>query len=227
MKIAKTRLQQIIKEEVAAIREEENLANELRDDMEELMRSGLFSKADRKDKMLARKKIYSALKRTRFYGGENTFYEEMLDAALGGHGSDLQQRLADAAGMDVVDWAEKLSAWATGGGDFDDDDDYLQENKIEEGSVSASMPSEGLEEFKEHQMMAVADYFQFDQDELDALTKAVRSKDYANVVKRIQKLMHQAYARLSDKEKRNPYKAYSVYLAPHILELIGAPREEY
>ena len=94
----------------------------------------------------------------------------------------------------------------------------------EEGSP---MPSEGLEEFMEHQMIAVADYFQFDQDELDALTKAVRSKDYANVVKRIQKLMHQAYARLSDKEKRNPYKAYSVHLAPHILELIGAPREEY
>ena len=97
----------------------------------------------------------------------------------------------------------------------------------EEGSDPAPMPPEGLEEFMEHQMMAVADYFQFDQDELDALTKAVRSKDYAKVVKRIQKLMHQAYARLSDKEKRNPYKAYSVYLAPHILELIGAPREEY
>ena len=123
MKLTKARLQQIIKEEVAAIREEESLANELRDDMEELMRSGLFSKADRKDKMLARKKIYSVLKRTRLYGGENTFYEEMLDDALGGHGSDLQQRLADAAGMDVVDWAEKLSAWATGGGDFDDDYD--------------------------------------------------------------------------------------------------------
>jgi DNA gyrase/topoisomerase IV subunit A len=123
MKISKTRLQQIIKEEISAIREEENLANELRDDMEELMRSGLFSKADRKDKMLARRKIYSVLKRTRLYGGENTFYEEMLDDALGGHGSDLQQRLADAAGMDVVDWAEKLSAWATGGGDFDDDYD--------------------------------------------------------------------------------------------------------
>ena len=122
MKITKARLQQIIKEEISAIREEENLANELRDDMEELMRSGLFSKADRKDKMFARKKIYSALKRTRLYGGENTFYEEMLDDALGGHGSDLQQRLAGAAGMDVVDWAEKLSAWATGGGDFDDDD---------------------------------------------------------------------------------------------------------
>ena len=226
MKITKTRLQQIIKEEVAAIREEENLANELRDDMEELMRSGLFSKADRKDKMLARRKIYSVLKRTRLYGGENTFYEEMLDDALGGHGSDLQQRLADAAGMDVVDWAEKLSAWATGGGDFDDDYD-LQENKIEEGSGPSAMPPEGLEEFMEHQMIAVADYFQFDQDELDALTKAVRSKDYAKVVKRIQKLMHQAYARLSDKEKRNPYKAYSVNLAPHILELIGAPREEY
>ena len=114
MKITKTRLQQIIKEEISAIREEENLANELRDDMEELMRSGLFSKADRKDKMFARKKIYSALKRTRLYGGENNFSEEMLVRALGGYRSDLQQRLAAAAGIDVDDWAERLSAWASG-----------------------------------------------------------------------------------------------------------------
>jgi len=114
MKITKARLQEIIKEEISAIREEENLANELRKDIEELMISGLFSKADQKDKMFARKKIYSALKRTSLYGGENTFYEEMLDDALGGHGSDLQQRLADAAGIEVVDWAERLSAWASG-----------------------------------------------------------------------------------------------------------------
>ena len=114
MKITKSQLKEIIKEEISAIREEENLANELRDDMEELMRSGLFSKADRKDKMLARRKIYSVLKRTRLYGGENTFYEEMLEDALGGHGSDLQQRLADAAGIEVGDWAERLSAWASG-----------------------------------------------------------------------------------------------------------------
>ena len=114
MKITKARLQQIINEEISAIREEENLANELRDDMEELMRSGLFSKADRKDKMFARKKIYSALKRTRLYGGENNFSEEMLVRALGGYKSDLQQRLAAAAGIDVDDWAERLSAWASG-----------------------------------------------------------------------------------------------------------------
>lgn len=130
MKITKARLQQIIKEERdaylpqmgAGISPEEGAA-ELRADIKELMGSGLFSKADPKDKKNAARRIFRALKKTNFYGGENTFYEEILDDALGGYGSDLQQRLADAAGMDVVDWAEKLSAWATGGGDFDDDYD--------------------------------------------------------------------------------------------------------
>ena len=127
MKITKARLKQIIKEERDAYLPQmgsrispEQGAAELRKDMEELLGSELFSKADPKDQTDAAKKIYNTLIRTSFYGGENTFYEEMLDDALDGHGSDLQQRLADAAGMDVVDWAEKLSAWATGGGDFDE-----------------------------------------------------------------------------------------------------------
>ena len=123
MKITKTRLQQIIKEEIAAIREEEDLAALLDKDMKELMGSELFLNADEDDKDLAEKKIKRALKRTTFYGGKKRFYEEMLVKVLDRTDPALQQRLADAAEMDVVDWAEKLSAWATGGGDFDDDDD--------------------------------------------------------------------------------------------------------
>ena len=146
MKLTKARLQQIIKEERDAylpqmggrISPEEGAA-ELRADIKELMGSILFSKADPKDKRDAAKKIYSALIRTSFYGGENTFYEEILDDALGGYGSDLQQRLADAAGFPVVSWGEALSAWASGDEDFakyadpdyeDDDIGYMQENKM-------------------------------------------------------------------------------------------------
>ena len=124
MKITKTRLQQIIKEEIAAIREEEDLAKELDKDMEDLMNSELFKHAAVVDKENAEKMIKRALKRTTFYGGKKRFYEEMLVKVLDRTDPALQQRLADAAEMDVVDWAEKLSAWATGGGDFDDDDDY-------------------------------------------------------------------------------------------------------
>ena len=121
MKITKARLKQIIKEERDAylpqmggrISPKEG-AVELRKDIKELMGSILFSKADPKDKRVATKKIYSALIRTSYYGGENTFYEEILDDALGGYGSDLQQRLADAAGAPVDSWGEALSAWASG-----------------------------------------------------------------------------------------------------------------
>ena len=146
MKITKARLKQIIKEERDAylpqmggrISPKEGAA-ELRKDIEELMGSILFSKADPKDKRGAAKKIYSALIRTSYYGGENTFYEEILDDALGGYGSDLQQRLADAAGAGVDSWGEALSAWASGEEDFesyanpdyeDDDIGSLPENKM-------------------------------------------------------------------------------------------------
>jgi len=146
MKLTKARLQQIIKEERDAylpqmggrISPEEGAA-ELRADIKELMGSILFSKADPKDKRDAAKKIYSALIRTSFYGGENTFYEEILDDALGGYGSDLQQRLADATGAPVDSWGEALSAWASGDEDFakyadpdyeDEDIGYMQENKM-------------------------------------------------------------------------------------------------
>ena len=145
MKITKARLKQIIKEERDAylpqmgtrISPKEGAA-ELRKDMEELLGSELFSKADPKDQRDAAKKIYSALIRTSFYGGENTFYEEILDDALGGYGSDLQQRLADATGAPVDSWGEALSAWASGEEDFakyadpdyeDEDIGYMQENK--------------------------------------------------------------------------------------------------
>jgi len=146
MKITKARLQQIIKEERdaylpqmgAGISPEEGAA-ELRADIKELMGSGLFSKADPKDKKNAARRIFRALKKTNFYGGENTFYEEILDDALGGYGSDLQQRLADAAGAPVDSWGEALSAWASGEEDFmkwadpdyeDEDIGYMQENKM-------------------------------------------------------------------------------------------------
>jgi len=78
-----------------------------------LMRSKLFVNANSKDKQVAAAKITKALLSLERYGGYNTFYEEILDDALGTR-SRLKDRLAKAAGADVDSWGEALSSWVSG-----------------------------------------------------------------------------------------------------------------
>ncbi len=84
-----------------------------------LMRSKLFVNANPKDKQVAAAKITKALLGLERYGGYNTFYEEILDDALGTR-SRLKDRLAKAAGADVDSWGEALSSWVSG------DPNYVQ-----------------------------------------------------------------------------------------------------
>ena len=64
MKLTKARLQQIIKEEIAAVTEQDPEAK-----VDDLMASALFSNADEKDKAEARKIILDALMSLEDYGG--------------------------------------------------------------------------------------------------------------------------------------------------------------
>ena len=73
-----------------------------------LMRSKLFVNANPKDKQAATAKITKALLGLQQYGGYETFYEEILDDALGTR-SELKNRLAAAADMNVYDWGDKLA----------------------------------------------------------------------------------------------------------------------
>ena len=84
-----------------------------------LMRSKLFVNANPKDKQVAAAKITKALLGLEQYGGDRTFYEEILDDALGTR-SRLKDRLAKAAGADVDSWGEALSSWVSG------DPNYVQ-----------------------------------------------------------------------------------------------------
>lgn len=79
-----------------------------------LMRSKLFAKASPEDKQVASAKISKALLGLEQYGGDRTFYEEVLDDALGGPRSRLIARLARAAGSEPNSWGEALSAWVSG-----------------------------------------------------------------------------------------------------------------
>ena len=79
-----------------------------------LMKSKLFVNASAKDKQIAARKISKSLLSLERYGGYQTFFEEMLDDALDGYGSRLQQRLARAAGAELESWGEALSAWGSG-----------------------------------------------------------------------------------------------------------------
>ena len=84
-----------------------------------LMKSKLFVNANPKDKQVAAAKITKALLGLERYGGDSTFYEEILDDALGTR-SRLKDRLAKAAGADVDSWGEALSSWVSG------DPNYVQ-----------------------------------------------------------------------------------------------------
>jgi len=89
--------------------------NELDLRMKSLMRSKLFKNANPSDKATAEAKIRKAMESLERYGGSEMFYEEILDDALGGYGSKLQNSLAAAAGARSTDsWSEALSSWASG-----------------------------------------------------------------------------------------------------------------
>ena len=129
MKITKTRLRQIIKEELDSLTGDEfsssmgrfsDLQGGIADDSGEdpqqivaqrvasLMDSELFVNADPQDKKVASAKIMKALLNLRRFGGRDSYYEEILDDALGTR-SALKSRLARAAGMDPYDWGDKLA----------------------------------------------------------------------------------------------------------------------
>jgi hypothetical protein len=73
-----------------------------------LMGGELFVNADPQDKKVASAKIMKALLTLGRFGGPDSYYEEILDDALGTR-SELKSRLARAAGMDVRDWGDKLA----------------------------------------------------------------------------------------------------------------------
>ena len=129
MKITKTRLRQIIKEELDALTGDEfsssmgrfsDLQGGIADDSGEnpeqivaqrvasLMDGELFVNADPQDKKVASAKIMKALLNLRRFGGRDSYYEEILDDALGTR-SGLKSRLARAAGMEVYNWGDKLA----------------------------------------------------------------------------------------------------------------------
>ena len=73
-----------------------------------LMGGELFVNADPQDKKVASAKIMKALLTLGRFGGPDSYYEEILDDALGTR-SELKSRLARAAGMDVREWGDKLA----------------------------------------------------------------------------------------------------------------------
>jgi len=129
MKITKTRLRQIIKEELDSLTGDEfsssmgrlsDLQGGIADNSDKtseqivaqrvasLMDGELFVNADPQDKKVAAAKIIKALLSLRRFGGYDFYYEEILDDALGTR-SELKSRLARAAGMDVYEWGDKLA----------------------------------------------------------------------------------------------------------------------
>jgi len=127
MKITKTRLKQIIKEELESLTGDEfsssmgrfsDLQGGIADDSGEnpeqivaqrvaaLMDGELFVNAEPQDKKVASAKIMKALLNLPRFGGDDYYYEEILDDALG---RNMSWRLARAAGMDPYDWGDKLA----------------------------------------------------------------------------------------------------------------------
>ena len=136
MKITKRQLRRIIKEELlresyadavsqgaaqsrAREKAEFDTASEVKSDMADLMSSKLFANAAPADKAEAEKIILKAVMSLQMNGGQERHYPEFLDDAMGGYGSDLQQRLATAAGSNVHDWGEALAAWGDGHKDYE------------------------------------------------------------------------------------------------------------
>jgi len=120
MKLTKARLQQIIKEEIAAATEQDPEAK-----IDELMASALFSNADEADKAEARKIILDALMGLEGYGGTKRPDEEYMDDAFRPY-EDLTRRLAQAwLGSRLLQrslrhrWLDALVAWSLGRKDYE------------------------------------------------------------------------------------------------------------
>ena len=104
MKLTKARLQQIIKEEIAAVTEQKAEAM-----VDDLMKSQLFSNAD-------------ALKSLEAYGGTRRPDEEYMDDAFRGPDEEaLAKRIADASPADFRSyWLDALVAWSLGRKDYEE-----------------------------------------------------------------------------------------------------------
>ena len=109
MKLTKARLRQIIKEEIAAVTEQEAKAK-----IDDLMKSQLFSNADEEDKAEARSIIFDTLMSLEAYGGTRRPSEEYMDDAFRPH-PDLTRRLAIASRPAKLSfWLDALVAWSNG-----------------------------------------------------------------------------------------------------------------
>ena len=117
MKLTKARLQQIIKEEIAAATEQKAKAK-----IDDLMKSQLFSNADKEDKAEARSIILAALKSLEAYGGTKRPDEEYMDDAFRGPDEEaLAKRLADASPAAKRSyWLDALVAWSNGRKDYEE-----------------------------------------------------------------------------------------------------------
>ena len=126
MKISKTRLQQIIKEEIAAATEQDPEAASGSDPeamVDDLMKSQLFSNAAEEDKAEARKIILDTLMGLEAYGGTKRPDEEYMDDAFRPY-EDLTRRLAQAWRDNVPPpplhyWLDALVAWSLGRKDYE------------------------------------------------------------------------------------------------------------
>jgi len=109
MKLSKARLRQIIKEEIAAVTEQEAKAK-----IDDLMKSQLFSDADEEDKAEARSIIFDTLMSLEAYGGTIRPSEEYMDDAFRPY-PDLTRRLAIASRPAKLSyWLDALVAWSLG-----------------------------------------------------------------------------------------------------------------
>jgi len=116
MKLTKARLQQIIKEEIAAATEQKAKAK-----IDDLMKSQLFSNADKEDKAEARSIIFDTLVGLEGYGGTRRPSEEYMDDAFRGPDEEaLAMRLAKASPAAFPSyWLDALVAWSLGRKDYE------------------------------------------------------------------------------------------------------------
>ena len=112
MKLSKARLQQIIKEEI-----EQTLVDrrqKAKAKIDDLMKSQLFSNADKEDKAEARSIIFDTLMSLEAYGGTKRPSEEYMDDAFRPY-PDLTRRLAIASRPAKLSyWLDALVAWSLG-----------------------------------------------------------------------------------------------------------------
>ena len=112
MKLTKAKLQKIIKEEI-----EQTLVDrrqEAKAKIDDLMKSRLFSNADKEDKAEARSIIFDTMMSLEAYGGTRRWVEEYMDDAFRPH-TELTKRLAIASPAARSSyWLDALVAWSNG-----------------------------------------------------------------------------------------------------------------